>query len=72
MTAAVSGDGWDPARYLAFGDHRRRPAADLLARVPLRAPRRIADLGCGPGNTARLLAARWPPAVLTADDGTVA
>src|SRR5580693_1822561 len=29
---------WDPALYLSFGDHRTRPAADLLARVPLKEP----------------------------------
>jgi trans-aconitate 2-methyltransferase len=63
---------WNPAHYLTFADLRRRPAADLLARVPLAAPRRVADLGCGPGNTARLLAARWPDAELTGVDGSEA
>src|SRR5262245_57501829 len=53
---------WNPALYLTFGDHRTRPAADLLARVPLREPGRIIDLGCGPGNSTGLLAARWPAA----------
>jgi trans-aconitate 2-methyltransferase len=53
---------WNPATYLAFGRQRTRPAADLLARVPPENPGRAIDLGCGPGNSTGLLAARWPGA----------
>ena len=53
---------WHPERYLAFGDQRTRPAVDLLARVTLAGAARIADLGCGPGNSTALLVARWPEA----------
>jgi len=35
--------GWDPKTYLAFGAERTRPAADLLARVAVEQPRRVAD-----------------------------
>jgi trans-aconitate 2-methyltransferase len=59
---------WHPERYLAFDDHRTRPAADLLARVPLRAPERVVDLGCGPGNSTALLALRWPQAAVVGVD----
>jgi len=59
---------WDPATYLAFGEERTRPAADLLARVPIKTVRRIADLGCGPGNSTALLRARWPDAEIDAID----
>jgi trans-aconitate 2-methyltransferase len=61
---------WSPERYLAFGDHRTRPAVDLLARVALAAPARVADLGCGPGNSTALLCARWPQAEVVGLDSS--
>jgi len=66
----VSDTTWDPETYLAFDDHRARPFRDLLARVRATAPRRVVDLGCGPGNMTALLAARWPEAVLEALDSS--
>lgn len=53
---------WDPKTYLAFAGERTRAAAELLARVGLQSPGRIADLGCGTGTSTALLAARWPAA----------
>ena len=61
---------WDPALYLSFDDHRSRPFHDLLARVGATAPRRVVDLGCGPGHLTGLLAARWPAARVTALDSS--
>ena len=61
---------WNPERYLAFGDHRTRPAVDLLARVALKSPARVADLGCGPGNSTALLVARWPDAAVMGIDNS--
>lgn len=29
---------WDPAQYLKFGDHRLRPAIDLINRIDLESP----------------------------------
>ena len=61
---------WQPERYLAFADQRTRPALDLLARVPLAHPARVADLGCGPGNSTALLAQRWPEAAVIGVDSS--
>ncbi len=61
---------WDPTLYLDFDDHRSRPFHDLLARVGATAPRRVVDLGCGPGHLTGLLAARWPGAAVTALDSS--
>ncbi|MFJ9040455.1 trans-aconitate 2-methyltransferase [Streptomyces sp. NPDC102406] len=63
---------WDPQQYLRHADHRARPYADLLARVPAlpREPARIADLGCGPGHSTPLLTGRWPTAHITGYDNS--
>ena len=61
---------WDPKTYLTFESERTRPAAELLARVPVDHPHRVIDLGCGPGNSTALLAARWPNALLEGLDNS--
>lgn len=61
---------WDPDQYLAFEDHRLRPAAELLARVPAPAPRLVVDLGCGAGNVTALLRRRWPGARIVGIDNS--
>jgi len=48
-------DTWDPARYDHFAEQRRRPAFDLLERVPATPGGRVADLGCGDGWHTTLL-----------------
>src|SRR5215469_10153594 len=61
---------WDPKTYLAFGQERTRPARELLARVDAVNPKRVVDLGCGPGNSTALLAARWSAAALEGVDNS--
>jgi trans-aconitate 2-methyltransferase len=53
---------WDPSRYLDFEDDRRRPALELLARIPPAAADQVWDLGCGTGSVTPYLAQRWPRA----------
>ena len=61
---------WDSATYLRFAGERTRAAADLVQRIPLDAPKGIVDLGCGPGNSTALLAARWPEATIIGLDSS--
>ncbi|WP_067687662.1 trans-aconitate 2-methyltransferase [Nocardia jejuensis] len=61
---------WDPQQYLAFDDHRARPFFDLVNRVRAEKPRRVVDLGCGPGNLTVTLGERWPEAELEASDSS--
>src|SRR6516165_7495344 len=51
---------WDADLYLQFASERTQPVFDLLNRIHLRQPRRIADLGCGPGNSTEALRRHWP------------
>jgi trans-aconitate 2-methyltransferase len=61
---------WRPAAYRRFEAERTRPAADLIARTPPGARRRIVDLGCGPGNSTALLAERHPQAAIVGLDSS--
>lgn len=61
---------WNPALYRRFEDERTRPAEELLARVAISEPRRVIDLGCGPGNSTELLVRRFPQAEVTGVDNS--
>jgi trans-aconitate 2-methyltransferase len=59
---------WDPEIYSRFDSHRSRPAIDLLGQVQHPDPRLIYDVGTGRGQIARLMADRWPEAVVVGTD----
>jgi trans-aconitate 2-methyltransferase len=61
---------WDPQQYLQFADERTRPSVDLVRRIALDNPRRIVDLGCGPGNSTQVVRTRWPEAEVVGLDSS--
>lgn len=61
---------WSALQYLLFEDERTRPSIDLLARVSVKDPARCMDLGCGPGNSTELVAARFPNAAVEGMDSS--
>jgi trans-aconitate 2-methyltransferase len=61
---------WDPQQYGRFAAERGRPFDDLLARVGAASPRRVVDLGCGPGTLTATLTRRWPSAVVEGMDSS--
>jgi trans-aconitate 2-methyltransferase len=61
---------WSANQYVAFEDERTRPVRDLLSALPDIPAQRVIDLGCGPGNSTELLAARFPGAAVSGIDSS--
>jgi trans-aconitate 2-methyltransferase len=63
-------DTWNPEQYEKFSNQRRRPFADLIARVGASSPEIVVDLGCGPGQLTLGLVKRWPRARIIGVDSS--
>ncbi len=61
---------WSAKQYVIFEDERTRPVRDLLSALPAIEARSAIDLGCGPGNSTELLAARFPHAAVRGLDSS--
>lgn len=61
---------WSAKQYTTFEQERTRPVRDLVAAIPDGPVRSAIDLGCGPGNSTEVLAARFPDATVTGVDNS--
>src|ERR1700693_236823 len=61
---------WSARQYVQFEDERTRPVRDLLAALPAIDARSVIDIGCGPGNSTEVLAARFSGASVSGLDSS--
>lgn len=63
---------WNPELYLKFNKERTQPSIDLVSRINFDKPEKIIDIGCGPGNSTRILNLRWPDSKIVGADNSPA
>ncbi|MCI6287953.1 MAG: methyltransferase domain-containing protein [Lentisphaeria bacterium] len=63
-------DNWNSTQYLKFESERTRPAHDLAFSLTVPAPRKVLDVGCGPGNSTQVLRQRFPGAEILGVDNS--
>lgn len=61
---------WNSAQYMKFLKERTLPSVDLANRITAESPKKIIDIGCGPGNSTKVLAERFPNAEITGADNS--
>lgn len=64
---------WSATQYLKFNNERTRPVYDLVSQIAshVTTPNpRIYDLGCGPGNSTKVLLDAFPGATITGMDSS--
>ena len=62
---------WNPTQYEKFLKDRTQPAIDLANRLEAFTPNSILDLGCGPGNSTKVLKQKFPHARIIGADNSV-
>lgn len=61
---------WNSAQYLKFQGERTLPSFDLARRIPVREPKKVLDLGCGPGTSTAVLQSVFPKAEILGIDNS--
>lgn len=61
---------WNSEKYLKFECERTQPSLDLISRLNGFEPKRIIDLGCGPGNSTSVLYEKFKNAELLGVDAS--
>ena len=61
---------WNSNLYLKFKNERTQPAIDLASRLRSYRPKRIADIGCGPGNGTAVIKSVFPEAKIIGLDNS--
>jgi trans-aconitate 2-methyltransferase len=61
---------WNSVQYLMFKNERTQPAIDLVNHIHIDNPRKIIDIGCGPGNSTNILLQRFPDAHILGVDNS--
>ena len=61
---------WNPEQYEKFIKDRTQPAIDLANRLEVREAKRILDLGCGTGNSTKILKDKFPDAMVIGADNS--
>ncbi len=60
---------WNSTQYLKFKNERTQPAVDLAMRIKNN-PKTIVDIGCGPGNSTKVLRNVFPDASIVGIDNS--
>ncbi|WOC33295.1 MULTISPECIES: methyltransferase domain-containing protein [Caproicibacterium] len=61
---------WNSTQYLKFQAERTQPSIDLVKRLSVENPKRIVDIGCGPGNSTAVLQQKYPQAEIIGVDSS--